>query len=483
MKIKKLLGAGAFLLAALTCTIGMEKPAYAAGDSGDTINKGVFLGDIDAGGMTKQEAQDAIDDYIAGLDKEAITLRINEEEMTVTAGQLGLKLSNEEILDEALSLGKSGNIVQRYKALKDLEHEQKVYELRVEPDEQSVKTLVEEECTKFNVDAENAGLEKNGSTFNVIPGKTGLKVDVDTSVDLILDYISNEWDHGTGQLELAVEVDEPKGTAEQLGRVKDLLGSFSTSFPNSSSDRVTNVSSGAKHINASVIYPGDEFSVYGAVSPFTEKNGYRMAGAYENGMVVDSLGGGICQVSTTLYNAVIRAELEVTERSPHSMLVDYVQPSMDAAIAGTYKDLKFKNNTDAPIYIEGFTQGKTITFNIYGEEYRSNTRKIEFVSETLETVDPGTKIIGDPALPAGYKKTTQSAHKGCTAQLWKVVYENGTEVSREIFNKSKYQPSPKYITIGLATEDGNLAQQLQDAVTVSDEAYLNAVLGGIGGGE
>ena len=115
-----------------------------------------------------------------------------------------------------------------------------------------LKTLVEEECTKFNVDAENAGLEKNGSTFNVIPGKTGLKVDVDTSVDLILDYISNEWDHGTGQLELAVEVDEPKGTAEQLGRVKDLLGSFSTSFPNSSSDRVTNVSSGAKHINASV---------------------------------------------------------------------------------------------------------------------------------------------------------------------------------------------------------------------------------------
>ena len=192
--------------------------------------------------MTKQEAQDAIDGYIADLDKEEITLRINEEEMTVTAGQLGLKLSNGEILDEALSLGKAGNIVQRYKALKDLEHEKKVYELRVEPDEQSVKTLVEEECTKFNVNAENAGLEKNGSTFQVIPGKTGLKVDVDTSVDLIMDYISNEWDHGAGQLELAVEVDEPKGTAEQLGRVKDLLGTFSTSFPNSSSDRVTNVS-------------------------------------------------------------------------------------------------------------------------------------------------------------------------------------------------------------------------------------------------
>ena len=93
-----------------------------------------------------------------------------------------------------------------------------------------------------------------------------------------------------------------------------------------------------------VLYPGDTFSAYEVVSPFTEENGYYMAGSYLNGKVVDSLGGGICQVSTTLYNAVLLAELEIVERAPHSMIVNYVEPSSDAAIAGTYKDFKFKND-------------------------------------------------------------------------------------------------------------------------------------------
>ena len=110
-------------------------------------------------------------------------------------------------------------------------------------------------------------------------------------------------------------------------------------------------------------------------------SGYAMAGSYLNGEVVDSMGGGICQVSTTLYNAVLRAELNVTERSPHSMTVHYVDLSEDAAIAGTYKDLKFVNSTEYPIYIEGYTTSdKKITFNIYGKETRDKNRTISFES-------------------------------------------------------------------------------------------------------
>ena len=99
-----------------------------------------------------------------------------------------------------------------------------------------------------------------------------------------------------------------------------------------------------------MIYPGDEFSVYQTVAPFNADNGYKLAGAYENGTTVDAYGGGICQVSTTLYNAVIRAELEVTERSGHSMIVNYVDPSADAAIAGEYKDFKLKQYRSTDLY-------------------------------------------------------------------------------------------------------------------------------------
>ena len=143
--------------------------------------------------------------------------------------------------------------------------------------------------------------------------------------------------------------------------------------------------------------------MYETVAPFTAENGYAMAGSYLNGEVVDSMGGGICQVSTTLYNAVLRAELEVVERSPHSMTVHYVELSEDAAIAGTYKDIKITNNYSTPIYIEGTTAGKTLTFTIYGKETRPSNRTLAFESETLSTTPSPTQEIQDPSLPAGQR--------------------------------------------------------------------------------
>lgn len=114
------------------------------------------------------------------------------------------------------------------------------------------------------------------------------------------------------------------------------------------------MTNGCRLIDGTLLYPGDEFSTYETVAPFSEANGYYMAGSYLNGKVVDSIGGGICQVSTTLYNAVLLAELDVTMRYNHSMVVSYVDPSADAAIAeSSGKDFKFVNNTDYPIYIEG----------------------------------------------------------------------------------------------------------------------------------
>ena len=105
-------------------------------------------------------------------------------------------------------------------------------------------------------------------------------------------------------------MDEPAGTAEDLAKVKDVLGTFTTSFSTSGGSRSANVSNGCSLINGTTLYPGEEFSTYEAVAPFSQANGYYMAGSYLNGQVVDSLGGGICQVSTTLYNDVLLSELK-----------------------------------------------------------------------------------------------------------------------------------------------------------------------------
>ncbi len=129
-------------------------------------------------------------------------------------------------------------------------------------------------------------------------------------------------------------VEQPKVTEETARRCKDKIGSFSTQYNAGNISRSKNVANAARLINGTVIYPGETFSVHDAISPMTEDNGYYAAPSYSNGQVVDSIGGGVCQVSTTLYNAVLRAELKVVQRSPHSMVVTYVSPSMDAAIAG-----------------------------------------------------------------------------------------------------------------------------------------------------
>ena len=202
-----------------------------------------------------------------------------------------------------------------------------------------------------------------------------------------------------------------------------------------------------------------------------------MAGSYMNGRVVDSLGGGICQVSTTLYNVVLQAELEVTERHNHSMIVTYVDPSADAAISESAgKDFRFVNNLDYPIYIEGYTQNKEITFTIYGKETRSEDRKVRYVSEVLEVSRPPADMIyADAGKPLGYI-TVEGAHIGYKARLWKVVTEGGKEVSRTEVNYSSYKMVPRSATVGTATDDPAAYEQIMAAIGSGSVNHVRNVI-------
>ena len=301
----------------------------------DEIAMGVYAEDVNLSGLTKEEAKDAINAYVSEKAEEKITLTIGDEKLDVTRESLGVSWKNEEVVEEALNLGKSGNLIKRYKALKDLQFDNKVYDLEYTADTELIQTVVTEKCTKYNQKATNVGLKKTDSGFVVVNGEQGVVVDESAAVKTILAFIEGDYSAENTTVAVPTMISEPIGSAEELAKVKDLLGTFKTSFKSSSADRSKNVRTGAGHIDGTVLYPGETFSTYEYVNPFTIENGYAMAGSYLNGKVVDSLGGGICQVSSTLYNAVLLSELEIVERSPHSMMVTYVQASADAAIAGT----------------------------------------------------------------------------------------------------------------------------------------------------
>ena len=229
-----------------------------------------------------------------------------------------------------------------------------------------------------------------------------------------------------------------------------------------------NITNGTATLNGRVLYPGDSISVCNSMMPFTEENGYELAPSYANGTTVESFGGGICQVSTTLYLAVLRAELEVTERHNHSMIVGYVKPSMDAAIAEGSKDFQFRNNLDAPVYIEGYAAGGSLGFAIYGEEYRPENRSVTYESETLETIEPDTELTADPELGFGVTQMTQSPHTGYRAKLWKVVTEDGKKVSREEVNSSTYLMSPTKYKVGVKTDNMEASNAMYAAIASND---------------
>lgn len=458
-----------FLLCGMTA-LAAEEPR---------IQAGVYAENRNLEGLTAAEARANIENYVVTLMKQEVTLvGINGVEVKVTPAQFKMTWGNPEIVDEAISLGTKGNVIQRYKALKDLEHEKKVYPIKFKFDMQAINDVLIHQCAIYDQKAVNASLKRENGEFIPVEGQTGYMVDIEASIDRINDYLTQEWDHKACRIELEIMVDEPKGSIEELAQITDVIGSFTTSYRSSGASRRGNVENGCALINGTFLYPGEEFSTYDTVAPFTTENGYHLAGSYINGKVVDSLGGGICQVSTTLYNAVLKAELEVTERHNHSMIVSYVDPSADAAIAESAgKDFQFVNNTDTPIYIEGITKDRKITFNIYGKETRSSSRKVTYESEVTEVVNPpGDTIIADASQPIGYIVADSSAHIGYKSKLWKVVTEDGVQISRTQVNSSNYKMVPRSATVGTATADPQAYEEIMAAIGTGSIDHVKNVI-------
>ena len=444
----------------------------------ETILAGIYVDDISLGGKTADEAMSLVKGYVADLGKKEITLYIVDgHSLIVTPDELGFIWSNPGIISEAAALGQKGNIIKRYKAIKDLEHSNKIYELEYTFDSVMISDIITEQCEDYVEPAIDATMEIIEGEIVITAGQAGFEIDVRASVDLIIEFLSSDWEKNNASIDLIVAVTEPRGTYEELSSLTDVLGTYSTSYSSSNSNRSANIANGTRLCSGQLLYPGDEFNALESVMPFTENNGYLLAGSFLQGQLVDSLGGGICQVTTTLYNAVLLAELEVTERHNHSMIVSYVEPSMDAAIAeSSGKNLKFVNNTEDPIFVVGQTSSdKKISFTIYGKEFRPSSRSIEYKSEILETKHPEGEIVyQDAGSPVGYV-SVQSAYIGYRSRLWKIVTEDGVEVSRDQVNSSNYIAVPRTATVGIFTTDGAALASIYAAIETNNIDHIKNV--------
>ena len=441
------------------------------------IPKGISIDGVDVSGMTVEDAKLVVEQTYSKYDDIVFTLKANDKDVTATRQDLGLCAKNSDVTVQAATYGNSGNLIARYMAAADIEAgRKKNFKLSTGCNMSALVSFLEIACMELDDEPRNNYLVKNGSEFTFMEGNSGVVVMQSKAASDIAEYIEHEWDEKDHIFELTTEIKEPLGTREELAEIKDLMGSCVTDFKTSAAGRKQNVTNAVGFINGTVLYPGEEMSVHQVISPMTEENGYALAGSYENGTTVDTIGGGICQVSSTLYGAVREAELGVVTRAAHSMTVTYVEPSKDAAIAGDIKDFQIRNNRETPVYIEGYTTNSDVVFNIYGKEDRDPGHKALYITEVTSVTVQNTQWIPDPNIGLGILQRVSSGHTGCTARLWKIVTQDGVEESRKVYNNSTYNPSDRIVHVGVGTEDAGVAAAMTAAVNSQDPTVIaNAV--------
>ncbi|MCI8274331.1 MAG: hypothetical protein HFI66_01735 [Lachnospiraceae bacterium] len=432
----------------------LEKSFY---EEDAVIADGVFIGTVDVSGMTAEQALEAVLSYTDDIGKKTLTVTLEGadglEPITTTAAELGLHTEDiSGVVMEALALGKGGNLIVRYKAEKDLQASNQVYEFGMAIDDDKVERFITEETAALSVEPVDAEITRVSGGFSVTDSKTGVKVDVPATVSAITEAFK-DWNREDLSMAAVAEIIEPERSTQMLSQIQDKLGSFSASTSDRSSGKMQNLSRGVELTNGILLMPGDVWSMHDALAPFSAANGYTQQIAYQSGGYVQEYGGGICQLATTLYNTALRAEVHISKRSNHSMVVYYTDFGLDATINdGGSKDLELTNDFDFPIYIEGYHNGSgEVTYTIWGKETRPENRTLRFYGKTLSKESVPEQIIEDPTQPIGYEHVEQaSSYPAVTAEAYKEILIDGEVVETIRLHTDKYIASPRKIIRGTA---------------------------------
>ena len=279
--------------------------------------------------------------------------------------------------------------------------------------------------------------------FKVYPETEGLDFDIE-KVQKLIDKKPNQKEY-----KIKLTHTKPKKTLLDLDIdiFRDKLSSFSTRYDASNKERSTNLELAASKINETILSPGEEFSYNTIVGERTIDAGYKEAKIYSNGKVIDGLGGGICQISSTLYNAIVIANLEITKRYNHQFVTSYVKAGRDATVAYGSKDFKFKNNRSYPIKIIMTVDSGVAKVELYGiKEEKEYDIRIEI--ENISTTPRPVQYETDDSLDPDTEKVKQVGSDGIVVQAYKVTRYNGSIISRELLSKDTYNPLPKIILRG-----------------------------------
>jgi len=423
-----------------------------SGEETDKIYAHIYIHEVAVGGMNRDEARAALLERFQPQFAERIVLyRLDGEVVAEVAfGQLGAMLDFEAQLDEALEYGYLRDFSIRLSRLFG-----RAYNIDSMPgytiDPNRLEDVMAELSKKVDVAPRNASFSRVDGEITLSPEADGHGIDIEAASAAtrgVLDSFT------CGEVELKLVTVNPAYTISDLDFDKSVLGSFDTALSEgNTTPRGRNVILAANRINNQMLYPGETFSAGRKIMANAHDSGYEAAIVLVRGEPVEDIGGGVCQVVTTLYNAVLWAELEVLQRHNHSARVSYAELGFDATVAGDYFDLKFKNNTGRPLLVTSQAANGRLQVEIIGYDARPTQRSIRFQADKIEELQPAPcREIVDQNIPRGQKMVTLESQPGFRVNLTKIVYLDGKEAERHLINTSTYKPLQGIVSIGSSTD-------------------------------
>lgn len=491
------------LLALLLATLCVFTYAY------PYIFPGVTVGTIPVGGLTETAASDRIMERSKPLYEDAkVSLTIYETTYDIPVKDVLENVDGAQSADNAFAVGRTGNpLVRMWNVVKALVGQNEA-QIAAQVDEEGLAKALEDIASQALTEPVEPTWEIGTDSVTIFAGKPGVHFDTDAVRQLMdekirlmdfepyevstelsetpaidIDKIAGEvigdavsatvnkedgktivpenpgvqfdieeartiiGDGSAESYEIPATITPAKVTAEDLKEVlfRDTLAQTSTYLDESNTARTNNVRLAAASINGTILNPGDEFSYNGVVGERTEARGYKPAGAYVNGQVVDEFGGGVCQPSSTLYMAVLRADLEVTERHNHSFTVAYTPLGEDATVDYGNLDFRFKNDTDYPVKILAEQTNGQMIMTIVGT--KTTDKRVETRTEVLETYTPQTIEKKDNTMKVGQTRVETTPITGYSTRTYKVITENG-KTTEELANNSNYVKRDKVVYVG-----------------------------------
>lgn len=412
------------------------------------IYPGVTVQNVNLGGMTKEEAKNKLaETFESAIVNKKLPVSIGDKQYELIYSDIIPKYDIDGTVEQAYKFGKENGNLKKYMTIKNGDKKNNEISLGFSYDEEKLKTYEEKIQKDVTQSAKDASVSIEGGNIKVNPGSEGRTIKLEELDHQLKENINGDI-NSDNKVTVDVETTKPKVTKEELSKIKGVMGTFSTNYSTSAAGRCNNIEIATTAINGTIVMPGETFSFNDIVGPRTVERGYKEAGTYVGNKVEPGIGGGICQVSTTLYRAAMKANLRSVERTNHSMVVGYAQPGLDATVSYGYLDYKFKNTYDFPIYIQGTAAGKVVTYNIYGDSSALNGKTYDMVNEILQTIPPETKIVPDSTLPEGKEEKDGTAMTGYKVRSYQITYENGVEVKRDAI------ATDSYASVGIVVRKG-----------------------------